>query len=138
MRCAIVFAVMLLAAPAWADSPDISVRRLLSGWKDQDPSMRLLAKVIASAFANGLSWRGSLAGKEVLCPPPGLKGQGIMGAFEQFIADNPDKRRSTAMRNSSGLRASKASRSARRCGSWPARMSARAKRRKRRRLRRRM
>ena len=76
------------------NSPDISVRRLLSGWKDQDPSMRLLAKVIASAFANGLSWRGSLAGKEVLCPPPGLKGQGIMGAFEQFIADNPDKRRS--------------------------------------------
>jgi hypothetical protein len=65
MRCAIVFAVMLVAAPAWADSPDISVRRLLSGWKDQDPSMRLLAKVIASAFANGLSWRGSLAGSQL-------------------------------------------------------------------------
>ncbi len=50
----------------------------------------MLAEVIASAFASGLSWRGSLAGKEVYCPPPGLKGQRIMSAFEQFIADNPD------------------------------------------------
>jgi hypothetical protein len=31
-----------------------------------------------------------LAGKEVFCPPPGLKGQRIMSAFEQFLEDNPD------------------------------------------------
>ena len=52
--------------------------------------MRMLAEVIASAFASGLSWRGALAGKEVYCPPPGLKGQQIMGAFEKFLGDNPD------------------------------------------------
>src|SRR5208337_980540 len=90
MRGAIVLVAMLLAAPALADSPDISARRLLSGWKDQDASMRMLAEVIASAFASGLSWRGSLAGKEVYCPPPALKGQRIMSALEQFRGDNPD------------------------------------------------
>jgi hypothetical protein len=52
--------------------------------------MRLVAEVIASAFSSGLSWRGSLAGKEVFCPPPGLNGHQIMSAFEQFLQDNPD------------------------------------------------
>src|SRR5208283_5386646 len=49
MRTAIVFVAMLLALPVRADSPDISARRLLSGWKDQGPSMHMLAEVIASA-----------------------------------------------------------------------------------------
>ena len=79
MRGAIVFIAMLLAVPASADPPDISARRLLSGWKAEDQSMRMLAEVIASAFAGGLSWRGSLAGKDVYCPPPGFKGPGTMG-----------------------------------------------------------
>ena len=63
MRGAIVPIAMLLTAatPALADPPDISARRLLSGWRDQDASTRMLAEVIASAFAGGLSWRGSLA-----------------------------------------------------------------------------
>jgi len=52
--------------------------------------MHMLAEVIASAFASGLSWRGSLSGKEVYCPPPGLKGHEIMSAFEQFLQDNPN------------------------------------------------
>ena len=52
--------------------------------------MRMLAEVIASAFSSGLSWRGSLAAKEVYCPPPGLKGQQVMSTFEQFLEDNPD------------------------------------------------
>jgi len=51
---------------------------------------RMLAEVIASAFASGLSWSGSLGGKEIYCPPPGLKGQQAMSAFEQFLNDNPD------------------------------------------------
>ena len=42
------------------------------------------------AGAARLSWRGSLAGKEVFCPPPGLNGHQIMSAFEQFLQDNPD------------------------------------------------
>ena len=92
MRGAIVPIAMLLTAatPALADPPDISARRLLSGWKDQDASTRMLAEVIASAFAGGLSWRGSLAGKDVYCPPPGFKGQQVMIAFEKFLDENPD------------------------------------------------
>ena len=85
-----VLVAMLLAGAASAQSPDISARRLLSSWKGEDPSMRLVAEVIASAFSSGLSWRGSLAGKEVYCPPPGLKGHEIMVAFERFLEDNPD------------------------------------------------
>jgi hypothetical protein len=81
---------MLLTGAASAQSPDISARRLLSSWKGEDPSMRLVAEVIASAFASGLSWRGTLAGKEVYCPPPDLEGQRIMSALEQFVGDNPD------------------------------------------------
>jgi len=90
MRGAIVVIAMLLAAPACADPPDISARRLLAGWKDPDPSTSMLAEVIASAFASGLSWRGSLAGKEVYCPPPDLKGRQVMIVFEKFLEENPD------------------------------------------------
>jgi hypothetical protein len=90
MRGAIVLVAMLLAGAASAQSPDISARRLLSSWKGEDPSMSLLAEVIASAFSSGLSWRGELSGKEVYCPPPGLKGHEIMGALERFLGDNLD------------------------------------------------
>ena len=44
----------------------------------------------AAAFSGGLSGRGSLAGKEIYCPPPGLKGHEIMISFEQFLNNNPD------------------------------------------------
>jgi hypothetical protein len=54
MRGAIAIVAMLLASPVSADSPDISARRLLASWKDQDPTMRMVAEVIASAFASGL------------------------------------------------------------------------------------
>ena len=90
MRGAIVVIAMLLTAPACADPPDISARRLLAGWKDPDPSTSMLAEVIASAFASGLSWRGSLAGKEVYCPPPDFKGRQVMIVFEKFLEENPD------------------------------------------------
>jgi hypothetical protein len=65
VRATIVLVAMLLAGLASAQSPDISARRLPSSWKGDDPSRRLVAEVIASAFSSGLSWRGSLAGKEV-------------------------------------------------------------------------
>ncbi len=90
MRTAIVFVAMLLAVPAEADSPDISARRLLSEWNGQDPMTKMLAEVIAAAFSGGLSWRGTLRGKEIYCPPPGLKGHEIMTSFEQFLNDNSD------------------------------------------------
>ncbi len=90
MRTAIVLVAMLLTSSVEAQSPDISARRLLSSWKAEDPSMRMLAEVIAAAFSGGLSWHGSLAGKEIYCPPPGLKGHEIMISFEQFLNNNPD------------------------------------------------
>jgi hypothetical protein len=90
VRAAIVLVVMLLASSVWAQSPDISARRLLASWKGEDPSMNLLAEVIASAFASGFSWGGQAAGKQVYCASPDLKGHDIMGAFERFLGDNPD------------------------------------------------
>ena len=90
MRGAIIIVAMLLAPPVSADPPDLSARRLLAGWKDPDLPTRLLVEVIAGAFSNGLSLRGSLAGREVYCPPPGLSGHKIMSAFAQFLEDNPD------------------------------------------------
>jgi hypothetical protein len=50
----------------------------------------MVAEVIASAFASGLSWKGSFGGKEVYCPPPGLKGGQVMTAPDRFLASNPD------------------------------------------------
>jgi Rap1a immunity proteins len=91
MRGAIVLVAMLLTASAWAQSPDISARRLLSGWKAEDPSMRMLAEVIASAFASGLSWSSAHGGREVYCAPPDLKGQEVMIDFEKFLQDHPDE-----------------------------------------------
>jgi hypothetical protein len=32
---------------------------------------------------------GSVAGKEIYCPPPGLKGYDLI-SFEQFLNDNPE------------------------------------------------
>jgi hypothetical protein len=52
-------------------------------------------RMVASAFASGLSWKGTLGGKEVYCPPPGLKGGRVMTALEQFVVSLPDKAEKT-------------------------------------------
>jgi Ssp1 endopeptidase immunity protein Rap1a len=52
--------------------------------------MKMVAEVIASAFASGLSWKGSLGGKEIYCPPSGLKGGQAMTTLEHFLEDNPN------------------------------------------------
>jgi hypothetical protein len=57
----------LASTAACVDGPDISAQRLLDSWKGEDPGRRMVAEVIASAFASGLSWKGSLGGKEVYC-----------------------------------------------------------------------
>ena len=49
-----VFVATLIASAAQADGPDISAQRLLSAWKGEDPSMKMVAEVIASAFSSGL------------------------------------------------------------------------------------
>jgi hypothetical protein len=45
----------------------------------------MVAEVIASAFASGLSWKGTLGG-----PPQGLKGGQVMTTLDQFLGSNPD------------------------------------------------
>jgi len=54
-----------------------------------DQATHLLAEVVASAFASGVSWSASRGAKQLYCPPPGLKGEEIMSAFERFLADHP-------------------------------------------------
>ena len=85
-----VSAAMLIASAAQADGTDISAQRLLSAWKGEDPNMRMVAEVIASAFASGLSWKGTLGGKEVFCPPQRLKGGEVMTTLDQFLVSNSD------------------------------------------------
>ena len=81
--------VALITSAAQANGPDISAQRLLASWEDGDPSMRMVAEVIASAFASGFSWGGDAAGRHAYCASPDLKGDRIMRAFEQFLRDNP-------------------------------------------------
>jgi hypothetical protein len=83
-----VFVATLIASAARADGPDISAQHLLSSWHDEDPGMRMIAEVIASAFASGFSWGGDAAGKRVYCASPDIKGGQVMTAFEQFLRDN--------------------------------------------------
>jgi hypothetical protein len=88
---AIAFLAALVAPVGVCAAPqDATARALLATWKDQDPSARLAAELIAGAFASGLSWGGKLDGKEVFCPPDGLTGRQIMAAFERFMADAQD------------------------------------------------
>src|SRR5277367_4725260 len=95
-RAAVVaFTAALITSAAQADGPDTSAQGLLSAWKGEDPGMRMVAEVIASAFASGLSWKGTLGGKEVYCPPPGLKGGQVMAALEQFVVSHPEEAEKT-------------------------------------------
>jgi hypothetical protein len=84
-----VLLVMLIASTAGANGPDISAQRLLASWKGEDPGMKMVAEVIASAFASGFSWGAGATGKHAYCAPPDLKGPQIMGAFEEFLGHNP-------------------------------------------------
>jgi hypothetical protein len=83
---ATAFTAALMTSAAQADGPNTSAQGLLSAWKGEDPNMRMVAEVIAS----GLSWRGTLAGKEVYCPPQGLEGGQVMAALDRFLASNPN------------------------------------------------
>jgi hypothetical protein len=84
-----VFVITLTASAGLADGPDISAQRLLESWTGDDPGMRMIAEVIASAFASGFSWGGDAAGKRAYCASSDLKGHQIMSAFEGFVRDNP-------------------------------------------------
>ncbi len=71
---ALPFSVIAFSAPVGADPTDISAQRLLTSWKEDDPGMKMLAEVIASAFASGFSWGGDASGRHTYCAPPNLTG----------------------------------------------------------------
>jgi hypothetical protein len=75
-----------------ADDPHELVNRVDGRlWRlAEDPMMSKLAEVSAAAFSSGLSWQGAIGGKQVYCPPAGLKGGEAMIAFERFLADHPE------------------------------------------------
>jgi hypothetical protein len=87
-----VFLTTVLSTPGRAEPPDISAQRLLASWREGDPGMKMLAEVIASAFASGMSWAGTIEGHPVYCPPTGapLNGNQVMIALERFVTDHPD------------------------------------------------
>src|ERR1700730_3675916 len=88
-RAVAVLVTATIASSVRADGPDISAQRLLESWKGEDPGMRMVAEVIASAFASGYSWGGDAPGKRAYCAPPAFKGPQIMAALEAFVGDHP-------------------------------------------------
>jgi hypothetical protein len=90
--------VALITSAALADGADISAQRLPANRKGEDPSMRMIAEVIASAFASGFSWGGTDAGKRGYCSSPDLKGEQIMSAFEVFLRVHPEMTSEPAQR----------------------------------------
>ena len=58
-----VLVLTLVTSASYADGPDISAERLVESWKDKDPGTRMVAEVIASAFASGFSWGADSVGK---------------------------------------------------------------------------
>ena len=53
--------------------------------------MAAVAEVIASTFASGMSWAGTIEGHPLYCPPPigEFTGNQVMNIFENFIVDHP-------------------------------------------------
>ncbi len=65
----------ILLAVAWtsgarAGPADTTARALVADWKAGDREMAAVAEVIASAFASGMSWAGTIEGHPLYCPPP--------------------------------------------------------------------
>jgi hypothetical protein len=90
-------AAAVLLAGLWTSSAragpaDTTARALIAAWKDADPGLAKVAEVIASAFASGMSWAGTIEGHPVYCPPSTapLVGKQLMGILEHFVAENPD------------------------------------------------
>ncbi len=77
---------------ARADPARTTARALVANWKDGDREMAAIAEVIASAFASGMSWAGTIEGQPLYCPPPlgTFTGNPAMSILESFIADHPE------------------------------------------------
>ena len=88
-------AALILLTAVWtsgarADPARTTVRALVADWKDGE--MAAVAEVIASAFASGMSWAGTIEGHPLYCPPPigAFTGNQAMRILESFIADHPE------------------------------------------------
>ena len=89
-------AAVLLAAVsslgARAGPADTTARALVAERRSGDREMAAVAEVIASAFASGMSWAGTIEGHPIYCPPPigAFTGNQAMNILESFIADHPE------------------------------------------------
>ncbi len=90
-------AAAVLLAAAWASGAragpgDATARALVTDWRAGDREMAAVAEVIASAFASGMSWAGTIEGHPPYCPPPNgaFTGSQAMSILESFIADHPE------------------------------------------------
>jgi len=103
--------VVLLAA-VWtsgtlAGPADTTARALVADWKAGDREMAAVAEVMASAFASGMSWAGTIEVRPLYCPPPigTFTGNQAMNILESFIADHPETADKTyGLALSAGLR----------------------------------
>lgn len=92
---ALVFAAVLFAqlwTGAQTGGPDISARALIAMWKAPDRSATMIAEVIASAFASGMSAPAALGEKPIYCPPTDgtFNGRQVMTLLAGYITANPD------------------------------------------------
>ena len=90
-------AAAVLLAAVWtsgarAGPVDTTARARVTDWKAGDREMTAVAEVIASAFASGMSWAGTIEGHPIYCPPPigAFTGNQAMNILESFIADHPE------------------------------------------------
>src|SRR5271166_30862 len=89
-------AAVLLAAVsslgARAGPADTTARALVAERRSGDREMAAVAEVIASAFASGMSWAGTIEGHPLYCPPPtvAFTGDKVMRILGSFIADHPE------------------------------------------------
>ncbi len=95
-------AVLLTAvwtSGARAGPADTTAQALVADWKAGDREMAAVAEVIASAFASGMSWAGTIEGHPLCCPPPigAFTGSQAMSILESFIADHPETAEKTVV-----------------------------------------
>ncbi len=89
---ATVLLTALWTSGALSDPARTTARALVADWKNGDREMAAVAEVIASAFASGMSWAGTIEGHPLYCPPPigAFTGNQAMSILENFIVDHPE------------------------------------------------
>ena len=104
---ATVLLTALWTSSALSDPARTTAQALVADWKNGDREMAAVAEVIASAFAGGMSWAGTIEGHPLYCPPPNgaFTGSQAMSILESFVADHPEMADKTyGLALSAGLR----------------------------------